>query len=1203
MTKAGCDALTVEELQAMVREQTVTIVQEVDGAAVSLGIENEDATVAQEQAATDVESASAGALTAGDYLATTTAPKFDVSSPSGASAGAFETLLRQGKQDLLNEVVVNPNAFTRRSLESMIIVIDEIDELLAQLVSETARIAVAASAGLLVPPNRTEVDELRGSAETVLNESRRAATDLRAASTRRTAARRLTGEDDLVPPAQVTTQITSVPDRYLEPMGDVPQPESERNDPTNVGSALATAVAGSPGLSRDASARGRASEALSAANAALEAGVLERVGYVAICMVISTLTTSDETRARALRSWTRLRELVSSLMTTLDDGFLASVQDSLQEIAAEVIDGISGSVQDKLDAFDTWLSLTRPASPTFVSTVESVGDEPGDIPVLESLAAHCDLNLGSFCDFQGLLEVAKSLDAQLGLVPQRDTTAIGRARLTLVAPEAEDYRPPTPTPDSEASLLLQADVTPLSTTITAAFPRSGARNALVGVTSDSFVGDFAPNPAIGGGPGRLALEGEGETRQVLAYSSSSFDSGTGRYTFVIDTASTPLDPSAPTHRPQLVGRPHPRAKTLLFKPASLVTRAERFNVSGDEVTHPTDANFDFSAAIADARDYDSSFGGGLRLCIGADTVPVELDSVATVLTGGNTKLVLKSDFHGGAQSLTTLSSAPALTGPGSLTARARLDRRQRDDLGVSALAVGAVDATVFGRIVLDGGGGSRRAASVTTNVSAVSPAIEQVVTVAEPGVRGDEPTMAGGVGAAIEVQGGATVISSRVIGVSAAARQYRFRLPQFSGTVGVSGGTVTPSDFDAISDQLYVGDFVHIVGAGTGEITAISDPTFTVSGVGDIGAGAAMHSAVPPGITRSLSVSVTLEPRETREFSSVRRVDDETFELNLAQATLFAHGLQELEIASTVTILPSTNFDAYRGQFSNPATSVTPRFTDSAVPLGATTLRATFDDAASELLLGGLVAAATEIIAPNGARLAVTPPASVDSGVYAFALVDPLTLALPAGSAIEVETTSVFGQLEDLFPDDDSWAQPIDDAFSSIGDALVELESKMCSLLSGRPQDILATAVLLTASIAGLRAALAPIRITLATMPAALPSSNVLASVSAGFSNSGMDAAAGSVDAGDVLGITGLTPTSATSEGRARETLECYREELTLLEDQKIADRSISLLRGREFDKALLAETRRPFRDSARSVIERRREYVTSLAQDVEDIT
>lgn len=1210
MTKAGCDSLTTAELQAKVREQTQDIVDRADDAAAALGVDTSDETVAHEEAADDVASALGDVLTRDDYLATTSAPTFEAYSSSGVASGAFERAFRNGKQDLLNAVITNPNAFTRRNLESIVIIIDELDELLAQLASETARIAAAAAAGLLVSPSRSEVSTLRDSAQAVFDESRRATTDLRAAATRRTAARRLTGEDELVPPAQVTTQITTVPDRYLEQMSGVPQPESQRNDPTNVSSALATAVGNTPGLSRDASARGRAAANLAAANKALREGVLERAGYIAICMVISTLSTSDKTRARALRAWTRLRELVSALMATLEDGFLASVQDSLQELAADVIDGIADELQNRLDAFDTWLSLSRPATPTFVSTVESVGDEPGDIPVLESLAAQCGLNLSSFCDTHGLLEIAKSLDAQLGLVAQRDTTAVGRARLTVLAPEEEDYRPPTPRPDSEAALLLQENVSPSSTTVVASFPRSGSRNAIASVVSDSFVGAFAPNAAIGGGPGRLAIEGEGETRQVLDYSSSSFDSATGRYTFVIDTGSTPLDPGAPTHLPQVLGRPHPRGRELMYKTSALLTRAERFNVVGNEVTHATNANFDFTAnglvVIDSAQDFDSSFAGGFRLHIGGDDVAVELDGSASVLTGGNTKLVLKADFHGGDQSLVTLSRAPARRGPGSLAVDVRLDRRQRDDLGVSSLAIGSVTGDVSGRVVVDGGGGSRKARSETTAVSTVSAAIEQVITLAAPIVRGDEPTMNSGVGALIEVQGGTSMLSSTVVGVNVAARQIRFRLPQFAGTVTITGGvTVTPSTWSDVSGQLFVGDYVHIIGAGTAKITGVDTAAeeFTIGTSLTNVAGAAMYSAVPPGSSSPRAVTVTLEPRETLAFSSVRRVDNENFELNLAQATIFAHGLQELELTPTVTILPSTNFQAYRAAFSVPAETVRPRFTNTAVPLGATVIRAEFDDAVSETLLGGIVAGATEIIAPNGARLAVTPPADVAGGVYAFTLTDPLALALPVGSVIEVETTNVFSQLSALFPDDDSWATPIDSAFSAIGDALASLESKLCALLSGRPQDMLATATLLTASIAAIRLALSPIRITVATMPSALPSSDTVAKVKLDFENNGMDAAAEAVDLGDVIAITELTPTSATSEGRAREALECYREELALLEEQQVADRAVAFLRGREFDKALLAEVRRPFRDSAKAVVQRQRDSSQSLAEDVEQIT
>lgn len=1248
--------MTLDELIARVLEAVDEYVSGIDDDAVALGIEAQGAEndKAVTSAADEVESATNGAVSADDYAHHARAP-----SVSSAARSTFDRILEEGKRELLMEAASNINAFSRQALNQANLILDDFDALLEEIGSEAAKISVAAAAGLLVPPERQHVQELRDQTQVVADEAERSATDLRSARARRRAARLhldgLTAEHD------ATQELDGIP-------------QTGRNDPANVSLALATAAAGDPTLQAQAMVPGRAGTALGAQSALLQSSVLDRVSYIAICLAIGSLDTSSTTKDRAQRLFARLRALITALMASFEAGFVTQLQGQLQELAADAIDGLADVLQGKLEAFDLWLSTSLPALPTFVSTVNAIGDKASSLPILQSVAAQCGLKMDSFCDFQGLLEVAKSLDAELGLVQPRPP-ALGRVRLLVVAPEADDFRPTTEAPDQEARMLLVSPVAPGSTEVVARLPRAAIRSELsapvpplsgtvaaaaeagadsllisnlptniaglgnitvnpgplqtvlryssyvaegadtrfslidkpetviaggapVSVTGehrDTFSDVFVQSQAIKGGPGKLVIGGDGEMRQELTYTSSSFNPSSGRYTFKL-ASSTAL--GVPEHRFLVLCRPHPSAKELLYKSSLLMAPAERFKIVGDEITHVTNPDFDFTSGgtlvITNAADYDD---GTYRLLIGQFPHSVEIDAVNSVLTGTGTKIKLKSTFYGGDQDRVTLSRALTPVNSGATALRLRLDARQKADLGIETLDIGNTKVHVDGRVVIDGGGGTVRLSDVTSNLNTPSGVVPvQRLTSRAPLVRGDET------GFSIEILSGKTVFTALIVDSNKTAQTLDFELPLRSGTVNVVGTSVTGTG-TKFASEFQVGDFVFINDSGLAKISNItSDTSMTLATAPGNVTGKQIYISAPGTATAARPFTVLRRPQETMNFSSITNVDDTYYDLNLDSPTAYVHGLQEPEVTPTVHILPEDDFNAFLDRFIDPASNVTPRFDGTIVPPGTTVVRAEFEDPLARPLLGGFVEQATTFIA-RGREVAVTPTNVPDAdGIYAFNLTTPLTFPLADGDVIEVETTSVFDQLKDLFQGSTDWARPFDDFFAELGLQLKRLDAKFCRLLGGRPQDLGLTAAAIVTAVATARAAIFPIRIVLKSLALGLPTSPVIARVMDTFLSSGMDAAAEAVASGDVLAVSQLKATNATKEGETRENLQALRDEVTE-EQLPIIDRMVSHLAAREKDKEFLADARRPYPEIARDRMQQKKEAAQNLAADTEVVT
>jgi hypothetical protein len=1289
--------------------------------AIEEGEEDEDAVV--DEAAEEVEAASDGAVTAEDYAK-------NASSPSTSAAGdtVFARVFNKTKLDLLNEAKTNLNAFTRQAIKQALELVEELDALMLEIEAEALKIQVAYAAGLIVPPDRREVEELRGAAQTVKNETDNAVVDLESAKARRAAANRaVVGNES----TGSVAGLNPVSGRFVEEQSGVPQ--SNRSDPLPVNLSLAASSPNDGNVERESQSRGRSAESMSAATKALKGSVLDKISYIAICAAIAGIGTNAENTGKALDLFDRLKGIVDNILLSLTPGFQNSLKDQLQESVIDAIKNIGGALQGKLEAFDQWLALGIPELPTFVATVNAIGDQPNSLPVLESLAAQCGLSLESFCDFQGLMEIALALDAELGELFDRGP-GFARVRMVVQAPEATEIRPPAVLPDLEANMFLVGalegttrvdGVTPDATHVITRFPRANVRSEInapvpslsgtvaedVGIGDDTilvaglptniatlgsvtinpgapaqqvlrysahepdgvdtrftlidkptaiaivptavsvtgeqrntFEGAFEPNRAIKGGEGKLSLAGDGEVRQDLKYSSSTFDPDTGEYTFEIDTATTPLLPlPVPEHKFLLLCRPHQTAKQIMYKDmgfGAMLQTGKRFKITNggaiyalkdvqNKTVNPPvweiDPTFDWSAngtyVVDPIGDYEGS--GPYRLCVGADSIPYAVEELGTDILGNY--LLLEWVHHGGDQERVTLARVLKQQPPGQSTTRLKLDRRQKDDIGVADLLPGET-AAISGRVILDGGAATTTIGSVTEEVSGVGGFVggpfSQVITSVAPIVRGDEQLMPGG-GAQIDVQSGRTMFTTRVTSTSNFNKKFGYQLPQMNGTVTRGPVTTTRAGFYTTGElkllngtgtkfrtDLKLGDHLFIEGAGILKIIEIQDDTTLIVDT-VIGATGTLdyYMCAPFGSNQGMSFTVHLQPREERDFTAITRVnepDSPYFDLTLTSPTSFAHSLQEPEVPTTVKTLPEKEFSDFRASFSALATRPpeTTRFDGTIVPPGTELVRAVFDDPDAEPLFSALVQGATKFHTQAGNVVPCAPPNALDGDVYTFSVAaNPLVYPLEDGDIIEVETLgSVFDMLADLF--DGDWNLPFDDSMAAILDALKLLESKICRILAGRPMDVSITVLSLIAASASARLlVLFPIRITLSALILGLSGSKVIDSSLDTFKASGMDTATRALEDGDIIAVAQLQPGTATTEGNVIQALDDFYEVVIEPVKLKLLDNVKAYVRGQELDKEILATNRRPYKEVAGDKLSREKEAAENMSADVEIAT
>lgn len=1239
------DIQSTQELIAWVEATTDDRVASAEAEQKALGIEQATKDVSVEAAGIDVEQATDGNLGADDYAA-----KHDAPVLTTPNASQFQITFEDTRRQLMFEGADNLNAFTRQALIRALELIEDIDALLGEMAAEAGKVSVAAAAGLLVPPEREDVVGLRTQTAEVQTQTVKAADGLRSAQARRDAAKRHLQTDPLVPVA--TPDQGKVDHRFLEPLAEKPD-----SPPTTLNDGYVAASRTAPSLQTQAQATGRVDQRLTTATASLQTSVLDRVGHIAICMAIASLDQSQQDKARALRLFNQLAALVTSIQESMGAGFLSQMQGAFQELIAKDLDNVAGFIQKKLDAFDTWLALAAKSLPTFVSIVDNIGDRASDLPILENLASYCDLNMTSFCQAQGLLEIAKSLDAEVAKFAPR-SPALGRVNLLVLAPPANDYRPPEPVPDRETDMYLvavsgtdlvarlpYADVRRHHTqpappfagtlneaattgalslkviwpgsekpahlgqvTINPGFPTqqvlryslydsgtftlidpvtttvpAGTSVSITGEQRDNFQAGFEPSPNITGSPGALEIEGVGELRETLAYTSSDFDTASGRYTFHLTTAPTVA------HSFNILCRPQTSKKLLFKSGADMRTLAQRFRVVGNEVRHQTIGNFDFTTDMVVA---DYGPGGQYLLVLDIDGLGVEINPATSTPTTGMLRLQAGAYYDGDLDNI-ALSRVPRTTMTDKILVQ--LDGQQKKDLLVDTLTAGDTSTAVTGRVIADGGEGTTRANGTTTAIWGTTSEV-QMLTVKEPLVMGDEATMT------IEVQGAVSRFTAIVTSVNTATKQIICRSVAKAGQVSVDGGDPTKliGTDTKFLNEFQVGDHVHVQDTGVVRtIVGITDNTHMQLDVAVVVvSGKDLFIVAPAGTPMVKSFSVLRTPREDDlTFTSITNVDDSLYTLDLPAITSRAHGLQDPEIKPSVRVISQTRRD-YLDHFADIDENKVPRFDGKSVPPGINVVRAELALPEYALFQRPLVLLATKVWA-QGRELPLTS-VTESGGEYTLTLTDALTFPLVDGEVVYVETTSLADQIAVTFPS--TWSQPFDEFFVEIAKLLREWESKLCRLLQGRPLDIGITATAVAVVLSTVRLALLPLRFGLEMMIAGLGPSDTIDQALKTFDNTGMDAAAEITRSGDILGLATLTVSTATSEGQTREAIKQYQQEIPWTTESRTADELASALTAQEYDKHLLAEHRRPHKDIVKDQIVKRVEAAKVIKSKAERI-
>jgi hypothetical protein len=1254
------DALTKTELGSEVNKLADKRVADADADAEALqfsgGGEQGPGAMAITSATHDeVESAAPGVFAKDDYQSGVVVPS------TTNSTSAFDKAFEDLKSGFMSLTTSDMNLAVAGSVRQALVVVDELQALSTVLGSEAAKISIAAAAGLLSPPSRADISSLRADAQLTRDEMSRAESELRSGETRRRAARTRQGllennRQDLV---EKPSDLGQRHGRVLEQASPGVSGSGE-DAPSGVAVELfAPQQASSPGLALEASRQSVADEGLSDSSAALRGSVLDKISYLAICQALASLDTGNETRAKAVRAYARLQEIVAVISKTLSPDFNANLVASVHELLADGVAALGSELQKRLDAIDTFLSVATRPLPTFVSTVENIGDAASNVSLVESLLADCGLRMDSFCDFQGMLEVAKSLDSLMAFAPQRPPR-LGRVCFTLQAPDpVSDYQPLITRPDREAKLQLVAYVPAGASQIQARFPRSDVTRALttpvpqVYGTLPSLVSPGTETLTVSGlsstpsAVGRLRLDPGGPNDETLRYESFS-----GSHVFTL------IDKPAVTHgigesvavdgehrdqftdvyrqREEIGGGPgklrlagdDEDAETLSYSGSTFnpATGVYTFNLSQNTVNeHWPQASgrpspgakkilfrdsvnslspaprFNVSGAVitpvtpGSPPDMTTEIQAGDKLVLSDDVN----DTPVTVQSVNSTSATLTASYHNQPVSGVSLAKFDGRTAPSSSLVYARLSQRAADELGINLSLLTSQDIEDF-KLLVDQDTGTRvirRSDGVLTSTGATVNTVSTSAPIFE----------SGDVGKSISVQSrsGKRQVTGVITSVSIDGKQ-----ADFDSTTMLTGSGATPfsqsgATFTAaggrLLSELQVGDCIGFGGVKRRVVSVDSNNSATVDPSGAVAASATAAITATDGLAPAVTgrqFSFLRQPRETAVVGTVIKTG-EIWQLNTLSPLASGHGTQDLVVDATVQILPQAQSD-----FVSQPTSVTPRFEPDVVPPGTLTLRGSFQDPAQAPILGPLLAAGGGDVEIAGLTMPYTS-LSVSGDDVTVTLGAPGALkALQAGETFCVPTSSTIESLllTDAFPDG-VWNLPFESWLSDIDNQLLQLHRRLCRLLQGRPEDVALIAAAMAASQGVFASSLSVLRILLQALLAGLGDTaqvDVLINQARGL---GMDRAADAMAGGDVTLVAQMSAGEATGSGALLKSVVAYREKLTTYDQAIQADSLAAELRGSENSVRILAETRAGFKTAAADDISRKRSAAAALKAKAEDVT
>lgn len=524
---------------------------------------------------------------------------------SGASSSHFESTFSRAQQDALSAVAGGVDQFVAIVLQEAVKTIDELREVADELAVESAQLASAAASGLLVPPTRDDIEDLQDELASAKSQAILVQREVKNLRARRQASRVADGSERQPDEFPIARSLDGRP--LVRTAG-----ASESSDRDDQGSSLAQGVAGQT-RSRIAEEQNEMLQEL------LRRPALDRVAYIAVCSAIGNMKRSKTARDKAVKATEKLKGIYLAIKNILSGAFLGDLQENLENQAQKSIDGAVDFIQDKIDAADGFLQAIARLPGPFVSTVSAIGEQPQGTPVIDSLSALCGLKGARFCDLQGLIEVAISLDIEFGLRAPA-LPMFGRAVLTLDPPEESQAPSHVVVPGQEADLIL---VSLTGTQLVARFSRQRAP-----VAYDATTQSFKERPDVfGNGAGKIVLLGNGTQQdQEVVYSAVSYNAATNNYTFTLTTSPTSRVPTVrgEADNTALAGLTGPAGGALPTTPVNSWNPTVSFPVGATVVTMrapeaqardivtPCDVAIGYGEQILISGEYDATTAGTVR---------------------------------------------------------------------------------------------------------------------------------------------------------------------------------------------------------------------------------------------------------------------------------------------------------------------------------------------------------------------------------------------------------------------------------------------------------------------------------------------------------------------------------------------------------------------------------------------------------------
>ncbi len=491
-----------DELGVLVNESADRILADTEADALALRVDQETS-LAGEQLATQghqaVDAVEPGAIDAGDYAVSVNIP-----STSPGSSTLFDDIFADIQSAFMTMISGDVNIALAATLREAIEILDELQALSQTILSETAKISIAAAAGLLTPPKREDLEAIRDSSSAFKDEIDAAVAELRSSEARRRAARRQAGEEDNSPDglSAVRPQVGPVPGRVLESGAGGPPPDDQ------VGLSL-TAPRVSLNTGSDRQRSGRAQSGLADGSQKVKDDVLASIGNIALCTTMSSLDVSQKTREKAARALERLSAVVTVLTAATSESFVLDIQSAIQDLAVGPLQALGREVQSRLNLMDKFLKQVTTPLPTLKSTVRIIGEVPDDLVLANSLLSSCGLRMDNFCGGQGMLELSLAVDSNLGAIKPR-VEKFGRVCLSLLPPAidpAAELTPEIQRPDREAQLILSAPLSSGQSQVSARFPRQNVTRVIT-----------APAPTVQALISQSVAPGDSEVRLTVSLS-------------------------------------------------------------------------------------------------------------------------------------------------------------------------------------------------------------------------------------------------------------------------------------------------------------------------------------------------------------------------------------------------------------------------------------------------------------------------------------------------------------------------------------------------------------------------------------------------------------------------------------------------------------------------------------------------------------